>query len=322
MICSRNTRHVRALARRYKAGLLGLGVMGRRHARVLAAMPDRFDLTGAYDPREDIPWPAGLPQLACEAEVIARSEVVVVATPIGAHAATVARALAAGRHVLVEKPLCETTEQAESLVAAAARGPARLFVGHSERFNPVVRALSKLVRVDRVIALDFMRVGPARPTDHGVLLNLGVHDFDLAGYLGGGVATVHGAAGVPSIRGSGDEVAHVLLTTSAGALVHVYVDRTVPEKRRRIMLATARWIYEGDLLGYRLARTARGTGVSTGVPLPLEEPLAAQAAALADALDGRAVREIATGADGARALVVAEQAAARCAEKLSLLAAP
>jgi predicted dehydrogenase len=302
--------------------------MGRRHARVLGELPGRFELVGVYDTRKDIVSPPGVAALGGEAEVVARAEVVIVATPIGAHAATVSRALAAGRHVLVEKPLCESGAQAEALLAAAARGAGRLFVGHSERFNPVVRALARLVRGDRVAAIDLQRVGPSRPGDHGVLVNLAVHDFDLAAYLGGGDASLRGAAGAPAARAAGDDLAHVLLATACGAVAHVYVDRTVPEKRRRIVLATSRWIYEGDLLAHRLVRTSRDTGASSEVPLLLEEPLLGQAVALADALDGGPVREVATGADGARAVMVAEQAGAACrspdrhAEKLSLFPGP
>lgn len=310
--------------------LVGLGAMGRRHARVLGGLTQRFELVGVYDTRHDAAPPPGVPALRGEAEVVACAEVVVVATPIGAHAATVARALAAGRHVLVEKPLCESGAQAMALVAAAARGAGRLFVGHSERFNPVVRALARLVRGERIVAIDLQRVGPSRPSDHGVLVNLAVHDFDLAAYLGGGDAFLSGAAGGPSARTPGDDVAHVLLTTTCGAVAHVHVDRTVPEKRRRVVLATSHWIYEGDLLAHRLVRTSRETGASTEVPLPIEEPLAGQALALADALDGGPAREIATGVDGARAVALAEHAAARCAaavedrpaEKLSLFPGP
>jgi hypothetical protein len=109
----------------------------------------------------------------------------------------------------------------------------------------------------------------------------------------------------------------------------IYVDRTAPVKRRTIRLTTARWIYEGDLAGQRLARTARATGRRSEVPLVQEEPLRAQSAALADALDadpgGAAARELADGFDGARAVALAEEAAGRGpgeAEKLSLLGSP
>jgi hypothetical protein len=93
----------------------------------------------------------------------------------------------------------------------------------------------------------------------------------------------------------------------------VYVDRTAPERRRSIVVTTSRWIYEGDLLAHRLVRTARISGARSDVPLPLEEPLLAQARAAADALDGVGSRELATGEDGAAAVALAENAGALCA---------
>jgi UDP-N-acetylglucosamine 3-dehydrogenase len=292
---------------RHKVAVVGMGTMGRRHARVLSGLPERFHVAGVYDPRRDVEPPPELARFATEAEAIAAADVVVYATPTGAHSGGVARALGAGRHVLVEKPLCATRAEADALVAIA-RGREKLFVGHSERFNPVVRALARLVRGESVVALDFQRVGPTRPGDCSVLVNLGVHDLDLAAYLGGGAVALRGAVG-------GDDFAHVLIETEGGALGHVHVDRTGPHRRRSLILSTAGWIYEGDLLAHRLVRTSRETGVRTEVPVPLEEPLAAQARALADALEGASVREIATGADGAAAVALAEAATLQCLER-------
>jgi len=299
--------------------LVGLGVMGQRHARVLRSLADRFELVAAYDLRDDAPSPPGVDRLAREADAIASADVVVVATPIEAHAGTVARALAAGRHVFVEKPLCATAAEAHRL-AAAARGGARLFVGHSERFNPVVRALARLVRGEDVLAMDLRRVGPSKPSGCGVLVNLGVHDLDLAAYLGGGDVTLQAAIGRRAAGRSGEDLAHVLFATAHGAVGHLYVDRTAPAKARSIDLVTERWAYRGDLLAHRLVRAPRAGGVGTDVPLPAEEPLAAQAAALADALNGAPSREIAAGADGARAVALAERAAAQCVARVPALA--
>jgi predicted dehydrogenase len=280
--------------------------MGTRHARVLGEFGARFALVGTYDVR-------GACGLASEAEAIARAELVVIATPMGAHAATAARALAAGRHVLVEKPICATAAEARALLDARAASGRLLFVGHSVRFNPVVRALARLLRGERVVGIELRRVGATRADESGVLVSLGVHDFDLASYLlGAPIEIVHaaGRAGERSGR-AGEDLAHVLFTSESGALGHLYVDRTAPERQRAISVSTPSWTYEGDLLAPRLTRTSRATGTRTDVPLPAEEPLVAQALAVADALDGGVAREVATGADGARALALAEHAAAQ-----------
>jgi predicted dehydrogenase len=291
--------------------LVGLGAMGQRHARVLGHLASRFELVGAYDPRPTAATPEGTARLNSEAEALSRAEIVVVATPIESHAAIVARGLAGGRHVFVEKPVCASAGEARAACAAAHPG-ARLFVGHSERFNPVVRKLARLIREETVVAIDLRRVGPSKPCASGVLVNLAVHDFDLAAYLGGGALTVRSAIGFGGGAAPGPDAAHVLFSTAGGATGHLYVDRTAPTKERAIELVTARWVYRGDLLAHRLMRTARSGAASADVPLSLGEPLAAQAAALADALDGATPREIAVGDDGVRALDLAESALVHC----------
>ena len=310
--------------------MVGVGAMGRRHCRVLRSLGDRFELMGGYDLRDDAEVPEGVARLASEDEAVALADVVVVATPIEAHASVVARALEAGRSVLVEKPLCRTAAEANALVAAAAMGtPAsRLFVSHTERFNPVVRALARLLRGDRVRQMEFRRIGFSKPSGTGALVNLGVHDIDLGAYLGGGDVSLRAATGGVSGGSSagGEDYAHLLFSTSAGAVGHLYVDRTATTKQRVLEVSTERWFYEGDLLAQRLARTSRGERgdrngernqaaktARTDVPLLLDEPLLVQAIALADALDGGPIREIATGTDGARAVHIAERAAAQCA---------
>ncbi|HLK40883.1 MAG TPA: Gfo/Idh/MocA family oxidoreductase [Polyangiaceae bacterium] len=296
--------------------LIGLGAMGRRHARVLGSLKNRFEVVGGFDVRGDACSPCGIPALRSEADAIARADVVLVATPIEAHAETVGRALDAGRHVFVEKPLCASSAEARTLTGSG-RG-ARLFVGHSERFNPVVRTLARLIREEPVVAIDLRRVGPCRPSRWGVLVNLGVHDFDLAAYLGRGELLLRDAV----LSGSGvegsEDLAHVLFSTSGDAVGHLYVDRTAPAKQRTIELVTARWSYRGDLLSHRLVRVPRSGGAAADVPLPLDEPLVAQALALADAVDGGPIREIATGTDGARAVDLAERAAAVDPRKVAL----
>jgi UDP-N-acetylglucosamine 3-dehydrogenase len=346
---------------RLRVSILGLGVMGRRHARVFAEIPARFELVGAFDPRLDAFEAApAVTRFGSEEEAIGEADLVVVATPIDQHAPSVRRALAAGRHVLVEKPIAARVSEAAALLdgrftsrsAPSARRGA-LFVGHSERFNPVVRALTRLLRSDRALTLDFRRVGPSRGPagDVGVLVNLGVHDFDLASYLTGSPVEVVHAVGSASVEGQGDgtgpgsdharagardvpsalpergrgldgtspalpergrrleDVAHVVFVTASGAIGHIHVDRTSPRKQRTIELKTPAWTYEGDLVAHKLVRTFRATGKRSDVPLVLEEPLVAQAHALAAALETRrpakGAREIASGEDGLRALVLA-----------------
>jgi predicted dehydrogenase len=313
-----------------RVAVIGAGVMGKRHARVLASRAERFALVAVRDtdPKAaaELAHAHGVEVAATDADAIARADAVVVATPIGVHASSVRRALANGRHVLVEKPIAATAREARELVALAEASGVRLFVGHSERFNPVVRALVRLVAAETIESVGFRRIGSvrsARGSSEGALVNLGVHDFDLAAYLASSPLTLTsvGDSTGTEPRGAGaEERAEVAAVTAAGAQVHVLVDQHPADttRRRALTLSTRTHLWEGNLLSPSLVRTCRATGVREAIPLDTEEPLLAQALAFVGAVragiwDGAGGgsgkgNEIATGHDGMRALLVAEGA--------------
>ncbi len=311
-----------APSRPLRIAVVGAGAMGRRHARVIASRPANFALSAVMDLDPsvaiDVAEAHGAKAAAAETDALAGADAVVVATPIGAHAGTVRRALANGTHVLVEKPIAANAREAAMLVAIAEScGAARLFVGHSERFNPVVRALARLVEPSSVRAIELRRVGARasqRPRargerEEGALANLGVHDLDLAAYLSRSALGFGYAAGELGADGI-EERAHVLLRTESGATVHVYVDQRPADavRRRTITLSTPTHVWQGDLLVPSLVRTCRATAAREAIPLDTEEPLLAQTVAFAAAIRGGASTEIATARDGMLALRAAERA--------------
>ena len=311
----------RPLARRHRVAVVGAGAMGRRHTRVLSQLAQRFEVVGVLDLDARAALAAceewQVPRLITEQEALGQADAIVVATPIAAHAETVERALAAGRHVLVEKPIAATVSDARALLALADRAGRQLFVGHSERFNPVVRALAARVDPGDVLAVELRRVGapssPSRAAD-GALLNLGVHDLDLAAYLTQSPLSLRHAVGDA-------DTAHVLVRTASGAAGHVHVDQRALRRQRTLALTTRTHIYQGDLMVPSLTVTCRVTGRREFVTLGTEEPLVLQALAFADALDGDVSRTIARGIDGARALLAAERAAERI-ERRAVTAPP
>lgn len=278
---------------RVSIGVLGLGRMGRLHARVLRELADRFELVGAYDPAVSGPF-------ADPADLIAAASVVVVAAPTALHDAGARAAIEAGRAVLVEKPLAATSHEARRLALAADAAKVPLFVGHSERFNPVVRAMRAWMADERTtpVQIDVERIVPATGSGEDVLLNLGVHDLDLIEHLTGGRAVVLGATG---------DALHSRLHFTVGVVFGTIRCGRDGERRRRLRLVTERTILEGDLLSPRLVARDRETGSVAIVPLGGEEPLRAQALALHAALSGDA-SPIATGHEGARAVELAEVA--------------
>jgi UDP-N-acetylglucosamine 3-dehydrogenase len=122
---------------------------------------------------------------------ICRPEAVSVAVPTAAHFEVVMDVLAAGCHVLVEKPIAGTVEQAERIVEEARRLHLLLTVGHIERFNPAVLELKRRLGAgelgDRIYQVHTRRIGPfsARVTDVGVVIDLATHDLDVMRWLVG-----------------------------------------------------------------------------------------------------------------------------------------
>jgi UDP-N-acetylglucosamine 3-dehydrogenase len=310
------------VGRPLRVALVGAGVMGKRHARVFASRAERFELVAVMDvdPRaaSELAEACGTHAATREADAIEQADAVVVATPIFAHAVSVRRALARGRHVLVEKPVAGTASEASELVVLAESSGARLFVGHSERFNPVVRALARLVEPASIESIALRRVGNARSrgagAQEGALVNLGVHDFDLAAYLARSpLALAHAtSATAEPCAPAAEDRADVRVQTESGVSVSVRVDQRPDDDRRRraIAVTTCTHIWEGNLLAPSLSRTCRATGAREAIAVGTEEPLLGQALAFFAALRGGpgVPSEIATGREGMLALLVAERA--------------
>lgn len=277
---------------RISIGVLGLGRMGRLHARVLRDLSDHFEWVGAFDPAETSDF-------ADAQSLIERATTVVIAAPTALHAGLARAAIDAGRHLLIEKPITATASEARRLMAAAEARGVRVFAGHSERFNPVVRALRSLLVSEVLEAIELVRTVPAPhagAVSSDVLLNLGVHDFDLVEHLTGKPAELEDA------RGSADGARVRLVAGPTRATLHARRDGA---PTRAIRVTTARTVYEGNLLSPRL--TMQKGGARAQVTLERHEPLVAQALALHAALTGAAA-PIATGAEGARAVDLAERA--------------
>jgi UDP-N-acetylglucosamine 3-dehydrogenase len=294
---------------RLRVGVVGYGVMGSRHARVFAALDREFDVVGAYDPRVDA-IPVFLRRFVNEDTLVEACDVVVVSSPIERHRESASRALVKRRHVLVEKPIAATWREASALVGRAAAADARLFVGHSERFHPVTRALADELRGARITSMHFRRVAVGTPRDAALrepradaLLNLAVHDIDLAAYLADDRIDLSSA----SERGA---LCTLDIVGKKGWRGSIEAGRVGENPERAIVVETEATTYRGDLRNGSLTATDRATKSERQIVLRKEEPLLAQAAALAAAFRGEK-QALARGEDGARAVAVAEQALAR-----------
>ena len=174
--------------------VVGVGNMGRHHARNYHELPDA-DLRAVVDGdparAEEMASRFGAkayPTVEALLEAEPELNAVSVAVPTSAHAAVARTLLEAGKHVLVEKPIAPTIAEADELIALAAERGLVLAVGHVERFNPAVRELRRLIdegRIGSILSLVARRVGvmPPQVKDANVIIDLAVHDVDIFGYL-------------------------------------------------------------------------------------------------------------------------------------------
>lgn len=243
-----------------KVGLVGAGVMGGNHARVLARLPRHFAFTGIYDPDT-----ARASTLARQYETRAfptldalqqAVDAVVIAAPTRLHHELGLHFLQAGKSVLMEKPLALTAEQCRDLVEASERFRAPLLVGHIERFNPTVQALQGVIADEDIFAWDFNRVGPLDPQriEVDVVSDLMVHDLDILLSLSPQFADAEiQAAGwkLPETP-DWDYAAATLRMPNGGQLATFRVSRVSQDKIRRLEITARGAFVVTDFMERRL----------------------------------------------------------------------
>lgn len=222
-----------------KVAVLGTGSLGKEHARLYAelAAAGRVELAGVYDVAAErarqVAAACRTRVLATLEEALAAGEAFSVVTPTSTHFALVARLLAAGKHVLVEKPMTDRADQAEELIRLARQHDVVLQVGHVERFNPVFHYLQQVVREPRFIEGHRLSPYPARSTDVGVVLDLMIHDLDVVlAFVAAPVVHVD-AVGIPVLSAS-EDIANARLRFANGCVANLTASRVSAERLRKI----------------------------------------------------------------------------------------
>ncbi len=291
-----------------KAGVVGAGVFGGYHAKKYAELPG-VDLVGVFDidlaRAQALAGPLGAKAYDDMDAFLAAVDVVTVATPAVHHAKAALAALKAGKPVYSEKPLAVSPEDADALIAAAAKSGVALACGHQERV--VFQAMGLLDIPEQPLRLEAVRRGTPsdRNLDVSVVLDLMIHDIDLALALC--------AADPVAVEGEGEAARGYGLdwvkveATFANGFTAVFDSSRVAEARERTMKV----VYpSGEVEIDFLARTFRNT-----TPFPLiedftetpagKDPLGQSVAGFLKAVRGEAPRPVVTGEEAARALDLA-----------------
>ncbi len=232
-----------------RMAVIGAGRLGGFHAEKIAQRRD-LDLVGVVDPRPDnrdrVAAQCGTQGFADYQELLGQLQAAVVATPTQFHRRVALDLLRAGIHVLVEKPICATSAEADQLLAAAREHNAVLQVGHVERFNPAFEAAAphltdpKFIEAVRTSGFTF------RSTDVGVVLDLMIHDIDLVLSLAPGRIRKVDALGI-SVLGGHEDVANARLEFDSGCVAILSASRVSYQQMRRMQVWSARGFASIDL---------------------------------------------------------------------------
>ncbi len=216
--------------------VIGTGHMGRHHVRVYHELPEAR-LVGVVDLDEararEIAEPFGAPVHTSLDAVIDQVRAVSVAVPTVAHVEVAMPFLERGLAVLIEKPLATDSAAARELLEAADRHNALIQVGHTERFNPVVRAMHRMDVEPRFIETHRISPFTFRSADISVVMDMMIHDIDIVLSLARSRPAQIEAVGV-SVLSEQEDVANAWVTFDSGCVVNLTTSRLALKTERKI----------------------------------------------------------------------------------------
>ncbi|BEV44863.1 Gfo/Idh/MocA family oxidoreductase [Afipia carboxidovorans] len=296
-----------------RVGVIGAGVMGSNHARVLAGLPG-VKLAGVADPlvesRSRVSGFIDCPTFASVDELLAAGvDAVTIAAPTHLHRDVSLACIAHGAHVLVEKPIATTGAEGREIIDAARKKGVALMVGHVERFNPAVATIKEALRGEEILSVAITRVGPFPPrmSNVGVVIDLAVHDIDLIRWFTES-DIVEVQPQLTSAVAEREDIALLQFRTESGVLAHINTNWLTPFKARTATIATRNKYIQGDLLTRQVTECfgfqRDGSYSMRHLPVGHDEPLRAELMAFIKAIENGGKPAI-TGEEGVASLEIA-----------------
>ena len=220
------------------AGVIGVGHMGQYHVAAYAEIPG-VALVGISDIDKDkgkaIASKYRTVFFEDYRDLLDKVDVLSIAVPTKSHFEIAQVCLEAGKHCLVEKPICETLEKAEKLFEIATSKRVALHVGHVERFNGAVQELRKVVKDP--ILIESRRLGPFNPRvkEDGVVMDLMIHDIDIIlSIVNSPVASLNVVGS--SMMSQKEDVVNVQIQFESGCIANIVASRATQEKIRTLAI--------------------------------------------------------------------------------------
>ncbi len=296
-----------------RVAVIGVGHLGKHHARILAALPG-VELVAVVDTNraraEEIAAAHGTRPLFAAADLLGQVDAVSIAVPTEQHLAVALPFLQSGVPAIVEKPMARSLDEADAMIGAAEKSGVTLAVGHTERFNPAVEAARPLLRDPRFIEVHRLGTFPERSLDIDVVFDLMIHDLDVVLSIVPSEVESIEAVGVPVLTGRVD-IANVRLRFANGCIANLTASRISRDRVRKIRFFQPSAYVSIDYAAQKVEmyRLVKGTGpmpsIDGGdVPVANEEPLRRELADFVDAVASTRA-PLVDGRQGRRALELA-----------------
>jgi predicted dehydrogenase len=296
------------MSNRIRAGIVGAGSIGKNHARIYSEL-EGVDFAAVFDTNPDtarsISDQYGAKVAGSLEEFVDWVDAATVATPTTDHFAIGKFLLSRGKHLLIEKPITETPEQAQELVKLAQEHSLVLQVGHVERFNPVLSALEERLTRPRFIEAHRLSPYPFRSVEIGVILDLMIHDLEIILHLVRSPVKSIDAVGVP-VLSKGEDIANARIRFQNGCVANITASRISAEKTRKIR------VFQEDAylsLDYQnqsgeMHRLVGGKITREAVEINKEEPLKRELQSFVEC-SRTGIQPVVTGSEAAAALALA-----------------
>jgi len=219
-----------------KTGVIGVGAIGRNHARIYAEL-ESCELVGIYDANikhaASIAAEFGTKPFSNLEELVAEVGAASVSTPTITHRDIATQLLNAGKHVLVEKPISDSVDDAKAIIDLAHEKGLVLQIGHIERFNPVMSQLEERLNHPKFIECHRLSPFPQRSLDIGVVLDLMIHDLEIVLHLVNSPVALVDAVGIPVLTRR-EDIANARIRFENGCVANITASRISPERMRKI----------------------------------------------------------------------------------------
>ena len=315
---------------RQRLGVIGVGHVGRHHARILAETAD-VDLVSVVDINraraDEVASETGSRASVDALELLGQVDAVTVAVPTAEHARVASPFLEAGLPVLVEKPIAASLTEADAMIQLASKRGVTLAVGHSERYNPAITVAMPLVMEPRFVEVHRLAAFPARGLDVDVVFDVMIHDIDVLLAIVQGEPLSIEAVGVPVLTDRVD-IANTRLRFGDGCIANLTASRISRDRVRKLRFFQRHALVTVDCLtqqveAFRVTRSPGREPVIEGgnIPVPDGEPLELELRDFVSTIRTGGTPRV-DGIAGRRALAVAEAIAAAMLERNDQLRPP